>query len=303
MNIDTDKIKKIYDELIQHVKDDDKKEFYKKAAEMAISMGISRQQWEEDRKRMEKMENLILEELEPGMLQEEDMDQKIRSVQKRILDIYLPENDENAQKEFLKKILTNLEVDEREIQNLTVEQLRERLILESNEWSQDYFLRRLVDICREEVKANKNQNGMEDIDPEVWRTAGYLAVPELREYPEILSGISGSMRLCKVLKYTLEFSEVLIGVIFAASTFMFLFCAGSAFYEFFTLGITELFIFSVQVMLVTAGGITLSVFLVWLSDYLNKKIKSSEDANRWVLENSSALYLDNNGNQVKVEND
>ena len=59
---DTDKIKKIYDELIQHVKDDDKEEFYKKAAEMAISMGISRQQWEEDRKRMEKMENLILEE-------------------------------------------------------------------------------------------------------------------------------------------------------------------------------------------------------------------------------------------------
>ena len=37
--------------------------------------------------------------------------------------------------------------------------------------------------------------------------------------------------------------------------------------------------------------------------YLNKKIKSTEDANRWVLENSSALYLDNNGNQVKVEND
>lgn len=67
MNIDTDKIKKIYDELIQHVKDDGKEEFYKKAAEMAISMGISRQQWEEDRKRMEKMENLILEELEPEM--------------------------------------------------------------------------------------------------------------------------------------------------------------------------------------------------------------------------------------------
>ena len=55
MNIDTDKIKKIYDELIQHVKDDDKEEFYKKAAEMAISMGISRQQWEDDWKRMEKM--------------------------------------------------------------------------------------------------------------------------------------------------------------------------------------------------------------------------------------------------------
>ena len=55
MNIDTDKIKKIYDELIQHVKDDDKEELYKRAAKMAISMGISRQQWEDDWKRMEKM--------------------------------------------------------------------------------------------------------------------------------------------------------------------------------------------------------------------------------------------------------
>ena len=303
MNIDTDKIKKIYDELIQHVKDDDKEEFYKKAAEMAISMGISRQQWEDDRKRMEKMENLILEELEPGMLQEENMDQKILSAQKRILDIYLPENDENAQKEFLKKILTNLEVDEREIQNLTVEQLRERLILESNEWSQDYFLRRLVDICREEVKANKNQNGMEDIDPEVWRTAGYLAVPELRDYPEILSGISGSMRLCKVLKCASNIGESVVGVIICLSLFVLITVGVISFGEFGLIGITESVIFGVKIMLFSSGVVASGFLLFELLDYLIKKIESTEDANRWVLENSSALYLDNNGNQVKVEND